>query len=59
MKTYIQHFDAAFQSSSFSIYKIDRNNNDEADFLARQAILYNLDLSQPVHVDCSFQAHGD
>jgi ribonuclease HI len=45
MKTYIQHFDEALQTSSFSISKIDRNNNDEADFLARQALLYNLDLS--------------
>ena len=59
MKTYIQHFDSAFQSSSFSIYKIDRNNNDEADLLARQALLYNLDHSQILHVECSFQAHGD
>ena len=59
MKTYIQHFDEAFQSSSFSIYKIDRNINDEADLLARQALLCNLDLSQPLHAECSFQTHGD
>jgi len=59
MKTYIQHFDEALQTSSFSISKIDRNNNDEADFLARQALLFNLGLSQPLQAECSSQVHGD
>jgi hypothetical protein len=59
MKTYIQHFDEALQTSSFSISKIDRNDNDEADFLARQVLLYNLDLSQALQAECASQVHGD
>ena len=39
--------------------QIHRNDNDEADFLARQAILYNLDISLAIQAECASQVHGD
>ena len=58
MKTYIQQFNASSQNSSFSTYKISREINNEADLLARQALAYSLDTSQPFQAYCSIEKHG-
>jgi ribonuclease HI len=42
MKPYIQDFDVCSQNSTITTYKISRENNEEVDLLARQALAFSL-----------------
>jgi hypothetical protein len=57
MKPYTQEFNVCSQSLTITTYKISRENNEEADLLARQAVALNLDIIQPFQTFCSNIAH--